>query len=495
MKNYSQLEEIIAKIRRVNNIILLLHWDSAVNMRAGSVDNRVNEVATLTSIVRSMLTSPKTIELIEQVSEITDRLNAWQLANLQEIKREVSLVLCVDDSLQNRFIQTTTQCELVWRQAKIENDYTKLKPYLQSVLECVKEIAVSKSREFSCSMYDALIDKYDPGSKASEIRSIYNILKKKLPNLIQEIRDKQKYESVIPLAEVSIEQQRLISYRIIETLGFNLTKGRLDESAHPFCRGNSDDVRLTTKYDKHNLLLGVGASMHEAGHGLYEQGLPALYKYQFVGRARSMSLHESQALLMERHIGESKAFAEFFSKLLRDEFNLIGKQYSSSNLYKLVTRVNPSFIRMYADEVTYPMHVILRFEIEEALINNDLTLDELPSFWNQKMHQYLGITPPSHREGCMQDIHWTYGNLGYFPSYTNGAIIASMFMQAIKNTYPNINQEIVTGDLNNVNQFLDTNIRRFGSLKSSNSLIKDATGYNKIDPIVFLKYLEEKYLG
>lgn len=402
-------------------------------MPSRSGESRKNEVMNLTSIAHSMLKSNKVTELLKQAFVEKRELNVWQLANLQEIETKVLQVSCIEDNLQRNFVSSTTQCELIWREARRDNDYARFKPHLQTVLDCVKEIANIKSVKFNCSEYDALLSAYEPNRKTTEVREAYAIIKKEISDLIPRIVDKQKGETVIPLTEkIGIEQQKLIAKKIMQIMEFDFTKGRLDESAHPFCRGTPHDIRLTTRYNENNFLSGIMAAIHETGHGLYEQNLPLLYKDQPVGKAKNMAVHESQSLLMEMQIGKSKEFMEFLSKLLRDEFAFKGLEYSSDNLYKLITRVNPGFIRVGSDELTYPMHVILRFEIEEALINGDLTLDELPIYWSQKMYEYLGIRPTSDREGCLQDIHWSLGDFGYFPSYTNGAIIASMIIKKNK---------------------------------------------------------------
>ncbi|EER22312.1 MULTISPECIES: carboxypeptidase M32 [spotted fever group] len=496
MKYYLQLEKEIEQICQINNVINLLQWDIATNMPAGSATSREQEITTLSLIVQRKLKSNKITDLLEKVQGESDQLNQWQLANLREIDKIVEKALCIDDDLHARFVSSTTQSELVWRQARLDNDYAKLKPYLQTVLECVQEIAKVQSQRFNCSLYDALVDEYDPGRQASEIKEVFAVLKRKLPPLIQRVIDKQQSQTVIPLnKKISIEQQKLIAKKLMQIMEFDLNQGRLDESTHPFCGGTPYDIRLTNRYDENNFLSGLMGVIHETGHGLYEQNLPANYKNQFVGKAKGMAIHESQSLFMEMQVGRSKEFMEFLAKLLRDEVAFQGPEYSSENLYKLATRVKRNFIRVDADEVTYPLHVILRYEIEEALINNDLTLDELPLYWNQKMQEYLGITPDSDREGCLQDIHWPMGSFGYFPAYVNGAIIASMLMKSIQELYPQIGQEIMIGNFRNLNQFLNKNIRSFGSLKTTKQLLQDATGQNQINPDIFLSYLEQKYLG
>lgn len=492
MQSYTQLEQIIEQVNHIDNVINLLYWDITVNMPKGSADSKTQDIITLNSIIQQKLKSDKTTDLLKQAQTESAKLNEWQLANLRLIDRQITKTTCIDDVLQGRFIEATAKCELVWRKARAEDDYDALKPYLKEVLSCVREIAKVKSQKFSCSPYDALLDEYDPGSTSDEIKAIFTTLKQKLPNLTQKIQDKQQDESVVPLPEMDTAKQKLISKKIVEMMGFDFTKGRLDESEHPFCRGNPDDIRLTTRYDKHNFLSGIMASMHEAGHGLYEQNLPASYRNQFVGMASGMSIHESQSLLMETQVGRSKEFMDCLAKILRDDFQCVGPEYSGDNLYKLITRVTPDFIRVNSDEATYSMHVILRYEIEEGLLSGDLTLDELPSYWHHKMSEYLGVKCPSNKLGCLQDIHWPLGDFGYFPTYVKGAIIAAMVMRT---THDDILQEIADGKFENLNLHLNRKIRNFGSLKSTNDLIQDATGEARINPDIFLNYLEQKYLG
>jgi carboxypeptidase Taq len=300
---------------------------------------------------------------------------------------------------------------------------------------------------------------------------------------------------VLPINEVPIEQQKLIGRKIMEVMGFDFTRGRIDDSTHPFCGGTAFDVRITNRYKTDDFISGIMGIVHETGHALYEQNLPANYKNQLVGKAKGMAIHESQSLLMEMQVGRSKEFCEFLSKLLNDEFGLKGQEYSADNLYKLNTRVKPSLIRVDADEVTYPMHVMLRFEIEELLINKELTLNDIPDFWNKKMQEYLGVVPNTNSEGCLQDIHWPSGSFGYFPAYTCGAIIASMLMEGARKSAITIDADITMGNFNSINEFLNNKVRNFGSLKTTKDLIKDATGENKINTEIFLKYLKTKYLN
>jgi len=495
IKDYLELENITKQIFQINNAINILSWDKDSNTPKNSTESRKNEITNLSSIAHSMLKSSKVAELIKNAYESSSKLGIWQLANLREIERRYIHAECIDDDLQKRYVNSASQCQLVWQEAKKDDDYTILKPSLQEVLNSVKEIASAKSEKLKITKYDALLDKFDPDVESKNIKDAYTVLKKEIPILMQEIIEKQKSEVVLPFpAKVSLAQQRIIGKRIMEVIGFDFTRGRIDESAHPFCGGTPHDVRLTTRYDD-NFINNMMNIIHETGHGLYEQSLPVVYRDQPVGKAKGMAIHESQALFMEMQVGRSREFIEFFSKLLKDEFSFSGSEYSAENIYKSVTRVKPGFIRIDADEVTYVMHVILRFEIEEALINDELNLDDLPNYWNNKMQEYLGITPESNKTGCMQDIHWPKGYYGYFPVYTSGAIIASMLMKKIKFLNPNISQELSNGQFSQVNNYLNQNIRIFGSIKSAEELISNSTDEDKISPLIFLSYLRQKYIN
>ena len=495
MQNYLQLEKEIEEINQINNVVDILSWDIAVNMPTGSTESRTNEISLLSSIIHSRLKSNKINDLINAADTETSQLNAWQSVNLQEIKRKVLYISCVSDDLQKRYITAATKSELVWREARKDNDFNKLKPYFQEVLDCVQELAGAKSSLLNCTKYDALLDEYDPSRKTTDLKQIFINLKTVLPDLTQQIVDKQKKEKVLPINEVPIEQQKLIGRKIMEVMGFDFTCGRIDDSTHPFCGGTAFDVRITNRYKTDDFISGIMGIVHETGHALYEQNIPANYKNQLVGKAKGMAIHESQSLLMEMQVGRSKEFCEFLSKLLNDEFGLKGQEYSADNLYKLNTRVRPSLIRIDADEVTYPMHVMLRFEIEELLINKELTLNDIPDFWNKKMQEYLGVVPNTNSEGCLQDIHWPSGSFGYFPAYTCGAIIASMLMEGARKSAITIDADITMGNFNSINEFLNNRVRNFGSLKTTKDLIKDATGENKINTEIFLKYLKRKYLN
>lgn len=493
MNNYTTLEQEFKKIYHISSLINLLYWDIAVNLPKKSIENRTAEINLLDSISRTKIKSSRMKELINGALSETDKLNPWQIANLKEIERLCLSTTCIDDKLNERYITAGAKCELIWRDARKQNDYNMLLPHLQEVLACVKEIAKCRSDAFKCNKYDALIDIYDPETTSKDIKKTFDQIKKSIPDLVHRIIEKQKSEKIIAINPMKIEHQKAIGKKIMKIMQFDFDRGRLDESIHPFANDvNSDDIRITTKYKEDDFLSGIFGIIHETGHALYELNLPQDYVHQPVGSPKGMAVHESQSLFMEKQVGKSMEFCEFLSKLLSDEFNLKGQENSADNLYKISNRVTPSFIRIDADEVTYPMHVILRFEIEELLINGEISLKDLPKVWNDKMQQYLGVTPKNDSDGCMQDIHWHQGSFGYFPSYLKGAIIASQLMQTLIETNPNVKAEITNGNFNNINDFLNKKIRSQGSLKSTKNLLIDAVN-SDLNADVFVKYITEKY--
>jgi carboxypeptidase Taq len=495
IENYRLLEQEQLRITHLNNIGMIAHWDAATGLPKGSVASRNEEMATFSAVLHEMSTSSKIGELIKAASGEAEYLDEWQKSNLALIKKSYDREICINSEIQYEFSIASSQSEFAWRKARSNNDFKSLIPHLDRVFNVVRKIADIQSQKLNKKPMDVLIDSFDPGRSSSEIEGVFNILKAELPSLIEKITSKQKGEKLIELSKpVDEATQRAIGLKVMEKMGFDIDRGRLDKSVHPFCIGSNDDVRLTTRYDENNFISSLFGVIHETGHGLYQQNLPVKYRNQPVGGALGMAFHESQSLIMEMQAGTSKQFMGFLAKLLKDEFNFFGVEYSAENLYKLVTRVKPSFIRVDADEVTYPLHVILRFEIEKAIIEDNMKAEELPALWNSKVQQYLGILPKTDSDGCMQDIHWPSGLLGYFSSYTNGAIIASMLMSSAKNKYSEIDSQLSNGNFQSLNKYLNDNLRQYGSSKNTADLLKTSTGYDSVQPNIFIDYLKDKYL-
>jgi carboxypeptidase Taq len=492
---YDLLEKQIATISKLGNLASLASWDYATMLRSGSASFRQEELAALQEVIHDFSTSDKLGELIRQATLEENLLNDWQRSNLKLIQKSYYEARAVTSKMQSEFSIASSASEFMWRQCRANNDFHTLVPYLDRVFRASIDIAKAIADKFDRPVYDVLVQGFDPDRQISEIKQVYDVLKKELPILINQINQKQSSEKVIKLTEpISQDIQKAIGLKVLEKMGFDLNRGRLDESAHPFCIGSRNDTRITTRYDKNNFLSSLLGIIHEAGHGLYQQNLPLRYANQPVGSPKGMAFHESQSLIMEMQSCASWQFAEFIAKLLKDDFGFKGPEYSGDNLHKLMTRVRPSFIRVDADEVTYPLHVILRFDIEQEIVSGNINASDLPEIWNSKMKEYLGIMPDSYAQGCLQDIHWPSGMLGYFPSYTNGAIIASMLMQSALKQNANIYSDLKEGNFEALNNYLNSSIREHGSLKSSQDLLLAATGRGKIDASIFLDYLRKKYL-
>ncbi|OZA84579.1 MAG: carboxypeptidase M32, partial [Azorhizobium sp. 39-67-5] len=292
----------------------------------------------------------------------------------------------------------------------------------------------------------------------------------------------------------AVEAQRGLGLAMMRVLGFDFERGRLDVSAHPFCGGADNDVRITTHYDEADFARAFMGVMHETGHALYEQGRPQAYIHQPVGQARSMSVHESQSLLMEMQACRSREFITFAAPKMREAFGGSGPAWEAEAILRHYTQVKRGFIRIEADEATYPAHIILRYRLEKAMIGGDLALADLPGAWNDGMQELLGITPPNDRVGCLQDIHWPSGGWGYFPTYTLGAMTAAQLFDAAKRADGDVLPGIARGDFGPVVRWLRSNIHEQGSLHETDDLLTRATG-RPLDASVFITHLRRRYLG
>jgi carboxypeptidase Taq len=290
------------------------------------------------------------------------------------------------------------------------------------------------------------------------------------------IIEKQKNDIYLPILEkISFEKQNKIAQKLMKTFGFDFSRGRLDKSEHPFCGGATDDVRITTRYSENDPFSSLEGVMHETGHALYELGLPKEWQHQPVGRSRGMAMHESQSLLIEMQITRSLAFKKFLSKLLYNSYDLRGKEFSANNLYSLGTRVNKTYIRVEADEVTYPLHIILRFNLERMLIDNSLKVEDIPSAWNEEYKKLFGISIDKDSNGCLQDIHWYAGLIGYFPTYTLGALTAAQFANTLRKDILNLDLDIEQGKFINLINWLRKNIHEKASFFSTDEVLKQVT--------------------
>ncbi|MBO6578705.1 carboxypeptidase M32 [Thalassospira sp.] len=489
---YKKLEARFHRMSVLSGIGGMLHWDMAVIMPDGGADARSEQLATLSVLENELINAPDLGDLISSAE--SEQLDDWQQANLAEMKRAWVHGTAVPADLVEKMSRAETRCEVAWRKARADNDFKGLLPHLQEVLDLSIEAGKAKAEALGTSVYDALLDQYDPMMRSDRIDSLFAELESFLPDFTADVIERQKSEDkpIKPTGPFAIETQNRIGLDLMKAVGFDFDHGRLDISHHPFCGGIPEDVRLTTRYDENDFTSAIMGVLHETGHAMYERGLPADWQNQPVGKARGMTMHESQSLLVEMQACRSEEFLTYAGPVFKEAFGGDNAAWGAANLHRLYTRVEPGLIRVDADEVTYPAHVILRYRLERALIEGDMKLADLPGAWNELMQKLLGIVPEDDRNGCMQDIHWPSGAWGYFPTYTLGAMAAAQIFAAAKESNPEIPNALSRGDFAPLMGWLSTNIHSQASSKSTDAILEAATG-KPLGVDAFRTHLENRY--
>ncbi|ANC91522.1 carboxypeptidase M32 [Azospirillum humicireducens] len=495
MTAYQELERRHARIAAIGDALGILGWDTQTIMPEGANDGRAEQTATLSVIAHELATDPRMADLLAE-AESDGSLDAWQRANLREMRRHHIQSTAIPADLVEATSKAVSVCEMTWRTARAESDFAKLLPSLTEVLARVREGAEAMGSVMGISPYDALLDSHDPGARAERIDALFADLSAFLPDLIGRVLDRQAAAPapLDPQGPFPVEKQRELGVRLMERLGFDFSRGRLDVSLHPFCGGATGDVRITTRYDEANFTDALMGILHETGHALYEQNRPRAWLGQPVGQSRGMAVHESQSLLMEMQACRSPEFITWLAPMVRETFGGEGPAWEAGNLRRLYSRVERGFIRVNADEVTYPAHIILRYRLEKALIAGDLTLPDLPGAWNDGMAELVGVVPPNDKLGCLQDIHWPGGGWGYFPSYTLGAMTAAQLFDAARTADPEIVPALSRGEFAPLVAWLRVNVHETGCFHASgDELLTAATG-RPLDASVFKRHLERRYL-
>ncbi|MBM3617710.1 MAG: carboxypeptidase M32 [Alphaproteobacteria bacterium] len=490
---YASLETHFAQQNALSGALSMLHWDAAVMMPESSAPVRGEHLAALSQAIHENINDPRVGDWLDAAESDAASLDAWQQANLHEMRRKWQHATSVDVKLVREQALATSESEAFWRGARRNNDFKSFAPYLKRVVALVREEAAAKASALNLLPYDALMDGYDSGTRMAEVDALFARLNAELPVLREKAMAFQAENLVVkPIAgHYPQENQHKASEIFMRALGFT---GRLDISVHPFCGGVPGDVRITTRYNEADFVVAMQGVLHETGHALYEQNLPAKWRSQPVGDARGMSVHESQSLFVEMQLCRSREFLRYAAPILAESFGQTDDDLSPENLYRLGIRVKPDFIRVNADEVTYPSHVILRYELEKDLISGKLEVEDLPEAWNAKMQEKLGITPPSDALGVLQDIHWPGGSFGYFPTYTLGAMIAAQWAQALKAQLPAWGEQVEKGDFSAIVGWLKTNVHEKASSASRQELLKQATG-EPLNADIYLKHLHDRYLS
>lgn len=495
MQNYQKLENQSKRISRIGHAQTFLSWDQSVMMPPGGAESRAESMAELSLLMHELITAPQMREWFDGAQSET--LQADQLANLREMNRKWKQATCIPAELVEAQSLAASKCEHAWRTQRKANDWKGFLPNFEAVVKLAREEAAARlnaSEGQFTTPYEAMLDLYAEGDTEAFIAKAFAGLKQTLPELVQAIQERQKRLPAVSLTgHYPAEAQKKLSLKVMEVLGFNFDRGRLDVSTHPFSTGVHGDHRITTRFDESEFVQALMATVHETGHASYEAHLPAAWKEQPVGRARSMSLHESQSLLFEKQIFLSEPFIEFLTPEIHRHFPGVAN-LNAQTLLSALKVVEPGYIRVHADEVTYPLHVILRYEIESALINGHLEPKDMPDAWNEKMQHYLGLsTEGNYKDGCMQDIHWPSGSFGYFPSYTLGALNAAQIFAALQRAKPDLDSALRRGDLKPIRAWLQSHIWSKGSFLSSPDLMRQATG-ETTNAEHFIRHIQKRYL-
>lgn len=496
---YRALEDRFRRLSAVDDARAMLQWDLAVIMPSGGAAARAEQLAVLSVISHQMLTDPALSDLLNEARALeTSRLSDWQIANLSEMQRLHANAVAVPADLVEALSQACSASEMAWREARPKADFAHLRPYMEQVLALTREAATAKAERLGLSLYDALLNQYEPGGSAQKIDVIFDDLAGFLPGFIEQALEHQarRPEPRRPAGPFPTTTQRNLAEQLIQKIGFDFQHGRLDISLHPFSSGVPSDVRITTRYDEADFTGALMGVFHETGHAMYERQRPPAWQGQPVGQARGMAMHESQSLLMEMQACRSREFLTWLAPQLATKFSVTADKpdvWGADNIYRLYTQVKRSFIRVEADEVTYPAHIILRYRLERALIEGSLAVKDLPGAWNEEMKKLLGIVPPDDRLGCLQDIHWPDGAFGYFPTYTLGALAAAQFFDAATKQIPEIVPGLAQGNFVPLLSWLKKNVHAWGSRFSTDEILTKATG-RPLGTEVFKRHLARRYL-
>jgi len=504
LKTLATLEPLttrLLEIQRINSAASVLSWDQETYMPAGGGEARAEQIAVLQGLAHQKLISPEVESLLSKwvdpgTGQAADQgSEAWDEPSrslLREVWRDFSRAKKLPSDFVIKLSRECSLAQQVWTEAREQNKFAMFLPNLTTVLQLKREEA--QYLGYQDSPYNALLDVYEPGATIANLQPVFAALKARLVPLLKRITQ-SRIQIDDSILHHSYDQARQLEFGrlVLTAMGYDFQRGRLDLSAHPFTTSfHPTDVRVTTRVHEHELQSCLFSCIHEGGHGLYDQGLDQRYFGTPLGDSVSLGIHESQSRLWENCVGRSRPFWRFFYPVLQQTFQDQLRDVDVDQFYAAINRVRPSLIRVEADELTYNLHIMLRFEIEQALVEGRTQPEDLPAIWNQKMKDYLGIIPPSDTEGVLQDVHWSFGAFGYFPTYTLGNLYSVQFFEQAKLEIPQLEDEIAAGQLLNLRRWLEQKIHRWGRTFTPTHLAQRVTG-STVNPEPFLKYAERKY--
>tara|TARA_B100000029_G_scaffold423431_1_gene430601 strand:+ start:355 stop:1836 length:1482 start_codon:yes stop_codon:yes gene_type:complete len=493
MKYYRDLKKLFSKIEVFNSINSLLEWDMATVMPKGSRISRISQINVINENKKEIFEYIKKKEILKFVDE--NKLREDDRRNFSLMKKKIDYFIEIPIDLINRNSQLSFECEGLWRDARLKNDFNVVKKKLSELLNVITEKSKILSDIWEMDKYDCLISLYDDSFDSKEISLFFNDIEKFIKNKMKIILTKQKERKIKKFKSLLTEEEQFkLSKYFMKKFGFDFNRGRIDKSLHPFCGGYKDDIRITTRFDNRDSFSCFEALMHETGHAIYEFGLPKKWKNQPIGKAAGMSLHESQSLFIEMQIVKSMEFSIFLEKIFREKFNKKGDEWNFKNLFNLRTEVKKNYIRVDADEVSYPLHIIHRFNIEKLLISKGESINYLPEIWNKEFKRIFDLNVTNDNEGCLQDIHWFSGTFGYFPSYFIGAMISAQIKYFLLNNNQTFKEDIQNGNFKSIVSWLKNNIHYYGRKYKINELLIKKTG-RKLSTTFYKKHITDRYLN
>ena len=473
----------------------VLEWDQETYMPAGGVEHRGEQLGLLAGLAHERATDPRIAELLAAVegSALVRDPDAPESVNVRELRRGYDRETRLPRALVEEIARTTPVAHQEWTASRRASDFARFRPWLEKIVALKRQEAECVG--YAASPYDALLDDYEQGATAAETARLFDALRAELVPLVRAIAGAPRRGNASALRrEIPVERQRAFGEVVAAALGFDFACGRLDTSAHPFCTGiGPGDCRLTTRFDPHDFTDGLYSIVHEVGHGLYDQGLPPAHYGTPMGQAADMGVHESQSRLWENRVGRSRAFWEHFLPVARASFGGALDGVSLDALHEAVNVVAPSLIRVSADEVTYNLHVLIRFELERALLSGSLSAADVPGAWNEAYARYLGVTPADDAEGCLQDSHWSGGLFGYFPTYTVGNVCAAQLVAAAERDLGPVDELFRRGEFVPLLGWMREHVHRHGRRDASASaLVRRLTG-EPLDHRPLVDSLRRKY--
>lgn len=488
---YAELYEHLNRIHQLETVGQLLGWDEQVNLPADSADQRASQLSVLAETIHGLESTSRLGEVLDLLKSDSSSLTEEQRIVVKEARRVYDQATKLPSTFVREKASQSSAGYHAWAKARAESNFASYIPVLEKNLELAKREAAYMG--WGDRAYDYMIDQHDPGMSAAVISELFAELKKELVPLVKQITGSHVKPRTDILRGFPVDAQQSFLREVTAKLGFDYRRGRIDVSLHPFCSGTGADIRMTTRFHEDEPLDSLFSSIHETGHGLYEQGLPAKEHATALGKAAGMGVHESQSRLWENQVARSREFWQYFEPRFREAFPEQTKSVSSDELYLAINAVAPTLIRVDADEITYNLHIILRFEIEQRLFAGTLAVKDLPEIWNAMAQEMLGLTPQNDREGVLQDVHWSGGAFGYFPSYCLGNMMAAQLWYHALEQRPGLPAEFAKGDFSWLLGWLQKNVHAEGKRYDALALTEKVTG-QKLSPAALLRYLRERYL-